>query len=254
MLNWHHLHQKLLDCKKYDDLSFLCNNLIHIIPHIPKTFTGEFTIKNERINDTAVYFAPRDICQEFLLHHPVEILPDGNCFFRSLSRLVYGTRDKHIEMRSRIVIDSFVNFSKYTDHSYLMLNATNTHNKCHDICEYYCAYSGVTNVGKRDTHTKGIQFVLREDIMRIRFEREHADIWQIHSAANVLGMKLLMVFPDRNIRSDVRADMNRIFLPQNLTKKCLGLMWTSVSKNVPVYNHIVPLISRFFSHNIIILI
>ena len=88
--------------------------------------------------------------------------------------------------------------------------------------------------------------MLREDIMRIRFEREHADIWQIHSAANVLGTKLFMVFPDRNIRSDVRADMNRIFLPQNSTKKCLGLMWTSISKNVPVYNHIVPLISRFF--------
>ena len=66
--------------------------------------------------------------------------------------------------------------------------------------------------------------------MRIRFEREHADIWQIHSAANVLGMKLFMVFPDRNIRSDVRADMNRIFLPHNSTKKCLGLMWTSVSQ------------------------
>ena len=54
--------------------------------------------------------------------------------------------------------------------------------------------------------------------MRIRFEREHADIWQIHSAANFLGMKLFMVFPERNIRSDVRADINRIFLPQNSTK------------------------------------
>ena len=135
-----------------------------------------------------------------------------------------------------------------------MQNATNTHKKCYDICEYYCSYSGVSNVGKRDTHAQGIQFVLREDIMRIRFEREHADIWQIHSAANVLGTKLFMVFPDRNIRSDVRADMNRIFLPQNFTKKCLGLMWTSIRKNVPVYNHIVPLISRFFSNNIIITI
>ena len=48
--------------------------------------------------------------------------------------------------------------------------------------------------------------------------REHADIWQIHSAANVMGTKLFMVFPDRNIRSDVRADMNRILLPQNFTK------------------------------------
>ena len=90
--------------------------------------------------------------------------------------------------------------------------------------------------------------------MRIRFEREHANIWQIHSAANVLGTKLFMVFPDRNIRSDVRTNMNRIFLPQIFTKKCLGLMWTSISKNVPVYNHIVPLISRFFFNSIIIMI
>ena len=170
VLNWHHLHQKLLVCKNYDDLSFHCNQLVYIIPHIPDTFTGEFTVENDRIDHTAVYFVPRDIPQEFLLHHPVEILPDGNCFFRSLSWLVYGTEDKHIEMRSRIVIDSVMNFDKYTHHSYLMQNATNTHKKCIDICEYYCSYSGVTNVGKRDTHAQSIQFVLREDIMRIRFE------------------------------------------------------------------------------------
>ena len=120
VLNWHRLHQKLLDCKMYDDLSFLCNDLVYIIPDIPNTFTGEFTIKNDRIDDTAVYFVPRDIPQEFRLHHPVEILPDGNCFFRSLSQLVYGTKDKHIEMISRIMIDSVVNLNKYTDYSYLM--------------------------------------------------------------------------------------------------------------------------------------
>ena len=119
-LNWHHLHQKLLDCKMYDDLSFLCNQLVYIIPDIPDTYTGEFIIKNDRIDDTAVYFVPRDIPQKFLLHHPVEILPDGKCFFRSLSWLVYGTEDKHIEMRSRIMIDSVVNLNNYTDHSYLM--------------------------------------------------------------------------------------------------------------------------------------
>ena len=208
-------------------MSLLCNDLVYIIPHIPKTFTGEFTIKNERIDNTAAYYVPRDIPQEFLLHHPVEILPDGNFFFRSLSQLVYVTEDKHIKMRSRIMIDSVVNFNKYTNHSYLMQNATNTHKRCIDICKYYCSYSGVPNCGKRETHAKGIQYVLREDIMRIRFEREHANIWQIHSAANVLGTKLFMVFPDRNIRSDVRPDMNRIFLPQNLTK----MSWTYVDKH-----------------------
>ena len=68
------LHQKLLVCKYYEDLSFLCNQLVYIIQHIPDTFTGEFTIENDRIDHTAVYFVPRDIPQEFLLHHLVEIL------------------------------------------------------------------------------------------------------------------------------------------------------------------------------------
>ena len=84
------------------------------------------------------------------------------------------------------MIDSVVNFHNYTDHSYLMRNARNTHKKYIDICEYYCSYSGVTYVGKREMHAQGIQFVLREDIMRIQFKKEYADIWQIHSAANVL--------------------------------------------------------------------
>ena len=112
-------------------------------------------------------------------------------FFGSLSWLVYGTEDKHIEMRSRIMIDCVMNSYKYTDHSYLMQNTTNTHKKCIDIYEYYCSYSGVTNVGKRDTHAQGIQFVLREDIMRKRFEREHTDIWQVHSAVKCLGNKIV---------------------------------------------------------------
>ena len=120
MLNWHCLHQKLLVCKNYEDLSLLCNELVYIIPDILDTFTGEFTIGDDRIDHTAFYYVPRDIPQEFILHHPVEILCDGNCFFRSLSQLVYGTEGKHIEMRSRIMIDSVINFNKYTDNSYLM--------------------------------------------------------------------------------------------------------------------------------------
>ena len=66
--------------------------------------------------------------------------------------------------------------------------------------------------------------------MGIRFEREHAGIWQIHSAANVLRTKLFMVFPDRNIRFDVRVDMNRKFLPQNFTKNVLDLCGLALTK------------------------
>ena len=80
MLNWHCLHQKLLVYKTMMIYHFFAMNW-YIIPEMPDTFTGEFTIENDRIDHTAVYFVPRDIPQEFLLHHLVQILPDGTFFW-----------------------------------------------------------------------------------------------------------------------------------------------------------------------------
>ena len=90
--------------------------------------------------------------------------------------------------------------------------------------------------------------MFREDVMRICSLKEYCGPWQFHSAANVLNTKLVMVFPSRNIQSDVRMDYNHVFCPSEIdsskTKK-FGLLWTSVcSDNRNIYNHIVPLITR----------
>ena len=156
-------------------------------------------------------------------------------------------------------MDSVMNIVHYTDHNYLMRKAAHFHRRCSNIASYYCMYSGVKEVGNRDSNLQGIQSVFREDVLRIRNLREYCGLWQFHSAANVLNSKITMVFPSKHIRSDVRVDHHREFWPHNMTKmrdKELGLLWTSCvektgdsdseEESVPItYNHIVPLINRY---------
>ena len=184
---------------------------------------------------------------------------DRNCFCRSISRLVFGSQEHHLQIRCRIVMDSVMKVVDYTDHNYLMRNCSHIHRRCSNIASYYCTYSGVKQVGNRDSTIQGIQSVFREDVLRIRNLGEYCGLWQCHSAANVLNSKITMMFPSKHIRLDVRVDHHREFWPHNIKKmrdKELGLLWTSCfqepkdsdsddERQQIEYNHIVPLINRY---------
>ena len=156
-------------------------------------------------------------------------------------------------------MDSVMKVVDYTDHNYLMRNCSHIHRRCSNIASYYCTYSGVKQVGNRDSTIQGIQSVFREDVLRTRNLGEYCGLWQFHSAANVLNSKITMMFPSKHIRLDVRVDHHREFWPHNIKKmrdKELGLLWTSCfqepkdsdsddERQQIEYNHIVPLINRY---------
>ena len=113
-------------------------------------------------------------------------------------------------------MDSVINIRNYTDHDYLVRGASHTHEHCSHIGELYCDYSGEPNSPDANFTLSFIQSVFKKDIMRIRKENEWCDMWQIHSAANVLNCKIVMLFPTKNIQDDVRLDMHRVFWPESL--------------------------------------
>ena len=52
---------------------------------------------------------------------PVETIGDGNCFFRAISRLVYGTGKQHFDVREQAVEEVRSNpiyFQEYILHEY----------------------------------------------------------------------------------------------------------------------------------------
>ena len=245
--DWVKLNKRFIQCSTWDGLKAIVEKEMDKLPSLPNCLIGDIGVDGDQVDIAAKKDIPSDMCQRFNVHYPICIEPDGNCFCRSISRLVYGSEDHHIEMRCRLVIDSVLNLKNYTDHDYLMRCANHMHKKCFNIASYYCSYSGVNNIGNRDQSSKGIQSVFRDDVMRICKLKQHCGPWQFHSAANVLSSKLIMVFPSRNIRSDIRVDYNHVFCPSKIdsNKTTFGLLWTGVCiDNTNIYNHIVPLITR----------
>ena len=246
--DWVKLNKRFIQCSTWDGLKAIVEKEMDKLPSLPNCLIGDIGVDGDQVDIAVKKDIPSDMCQRFNVHYPICIEPDGNCFCRSISRLVYGSEDHRIEMRCRLVIDSVLNLKNYTDHDYLMRCANHMHKKCFNIASYYCSYSGVNNIRNRDQSSKGIQSVFRDDVMRICKLKQHFGPWQFHSAANVLSSKLIMVFPSRNIRSDVMVDYNRVFCPSKIDSnktKTFGLLWTGVCiDNTNIYNHIVPLITR----------
>ena len=217
--DWVKLNRKFSNCATWNMLEATVKNEMDLLPSLPDCFAGDKAVDGDQVDTGARKDIPSDILQRFNVHYPICIVPDGNCFCRSISHLVYGSEHHHVEMRCRIVIDSVLNLNNYTDHDYLMRCANHEHKNCSNIAEYYCCYSGVKSVGNRDQSLKGIKSVFREDVLRICKIKEYCGPWQFHSAANVLSSKIFMVFPSRNIQSDVRTDYNHVFVPVKMTKQ-----------------------------------
>ena len=144
---WRGYYNRILSCKTYKGLKNLVHGE-HQMPPLPIEFAGDDQCEEDEIDDFSLTLIPNDVPAKFSNHSPVETFPEGNCFFRSLSRLVYGDETHHLEMRCRVVDDLVKYDDNYTSHEYLMRGAKHTHKKCFHIGAYYCAYSGVSNIGK----------------------------------------------------------------------------------------------------------
>ena len=90
------------------------------LPSLPNCFAGDIVVDRDQVDTDARKDILSDILQRFDVHYPICIVPDGNCFYRSISHLVYESEHHHVEMRCRIVINSVLNLNNYTDHDYLM--------------------------------------------------------------------------------------------------------------------------------------
>ena len=175
--DWMKLNKKFIQCAMWDRLQTIVKEEMGQLLSLPGCFIGDTAVDRDQVDIVAKKGIPSDILQRFNVHYPICIVPDGNCFCRSISQLVYGSEDHHVEMKCRIVIDSVLNLKNYTDHDYLMRCVNHEHKNCSNIAGYYCCYSGVKNVGNRDESLKGIQSMFREDVMRICSLKEYCGPW-----------------------------------------------------------------------------
>ena len=247
---WMELQKTFLSCITFKQLRKKIEEEESKLPPLPPLF-GDYSVAHDEVDTQSRGYIPVDTPRKFRSNDyiPVTVETDGNCFFRSLSRLVYGDEQYHLELRCRIVIDCVKNIDNYTSAHYLMRGAQNSKHGRVDILTVYCMYSGICKLDNREFKHRGIVDIFKEDTLRIRRDKEYADIWHFHSAANVLNRKIVMIFPKDQARDNLRVDMHRAFLPNapNLNNE-FCLMWTSLTDKRRVYNHIVPIVKRYLKN------
>ena len=82
-------------------------NEIDQLPSLPVCFAGDTAVDGDQVDTGARKDITSDILQRLNVHYPICIVPDGNCFCRSISHLVYRSEHHHVEMRCRIVTDIY---------------------------------------------------------------------------------------------------------------------------------------------------
>ena len=72
---------------------------------------------------------------------PIAILQDGNCYPRSVLYIIFGTQERHIKIRVRMIFQARENESLHLNNDYLSLGLVNKGKHLHHT-QLYSLYSG----------------------------------------------------------------------------------------------------------------
>ena len=114
-----------------------------------------------------------------------------------------------------------------------------------DLVQNYCMYSDHYNLSMK-LNKKTIQAIYRKEWFGYRLVGCYSRIFQFHSTANSLQVKLVSHYPD-TVLASIYVDMNRAMFPLGYKRtkdlRTYHILWTSAAKHGHL-NHFVPLLSK----------
>ena len=113
------------------------------------------------------------------LLYPVLIKRDSNCVPRALSLAVFGTKNCHLEVRCRIVLELAEHVQEYVNSS----DGT-TSQVASETSNHYC-----------DT----VYDTFIQEFLEVKSLGTFMGVWQLMAAVNVFGAKVTSVYPDKGI-------------------------------------------------------
>ena len=162
--------------------------------------------------DTVTYDSiPEDGPKDLI---PIKVLPDGNCLSRSLSHGYIGNDSMHLEIRTRIAVESIVNKRHYITHACLRRGSTMPRDE-ETLPILYCQYSDHYVNGQKITENT-VDYIYAKEVHDCMKVNSYMGLWQIAQASTVLDIPIKSMYPTG---SDpiMRLDFNRTFYPLNRT-------------------------------------
>ena len=142
---------------------------------------------------------------------PVEIVGDGNCLFRSLSLLLYGTEDNHVEMRVRVMIQLLIDIDYMLSDD--VMSVKDEKDETVTRLDEFMAMTQMSDEDFRDVSIANSQIdksVMRRVLMKViqssHKPGEWAGLWHIAASARAINVPVICIFPSAKV--DVTWDSN----------------------------------------------
>ena len=242
--NWKGILRQLQNSSTYDELEETVNGVFEHIKPIEKIdHEVVFNPRFHKADMIASSNLPSDGPQDVI---PVTTRGDGNCLCRALSTAYFGTENRHIEIRARIVMEAIVNRNHYMDHRILSRGVQQQRlNSLHEqLPVIFAKYSDFYRSGQVVTDDT-VYYMFTTETHECSKDGAYMGLWQLACAAQVFKIPIHSVFPSGG-DEDMRGDFHRTFFPLRNAdiredRNPLIIMWTSIlGGNNP--DHFVPLL------------
>ena len=199
---------KLQKARSYDKIVQLVHDNVLTPIELNKKYQQS---SDDKTDPVAMHFFPND--------HPPNVVPtqtlgDGNCFPRALSNALFGTQNRHVKIRVRLVFEAVLNEQFYLSNEYLSLGVQgrlparpNLRAPSTTVVSRYCMYSGDDYVTGYRMSVEEMRGVYRCDIVRIGRKGGFMGIWQFHQAAEISKNPICGVYPDGKGKVKVNANL-----------------------------------------------
>ena len=216
--------------------------MLQNFPHLPsiEQLHGNKHLAHYEMDCLAKSLVPSDSPLEKAKCFPVYTIGDGQCFPRSLSRLVCGDESRAVEMRVRLVVEGVKNIEHYLNKDILNRGHETPYGDSVNLVEIYRQY------GSDDIQRFRGRESYQHELLNLCRESEWCGVWQLHQASSVLGCRVYSMFPHTRIPV-VRQDLNRWILPVEdcVDNVAVIIMWTK-SSPTSGFNHFVPVVMYVF--------
>ena len=191
-------HEIKLECeKKYDIPQVLYGHLIH-----EKTDMDLYSL------EIMPHDAPANI-------YPRRTVGDGNCLFRSLSILLYGNEDRHLEMRVRTVVEMLQDIDYLLSDELMRIRYGNSIDKRLDtfmaLTQLPDGLFQKTDV-RNCEHDEGVmKNILLKTIGSSTRLNDWSGIWHIAAAARAINVPIVCIYPSEKVGIDWNVDTRLAF-------------------------------------------
>jgi hypothetical protein len=134
---------------------------------------------------------------------PLQCYGDGNCFYRSISTILFGTKEYHIECRVRTSLELVLNQKTYLNDKDLQDMSSST---IDNLLDHIIQTSASTTVANNTV-------LYQREVMKTTELGTYSSILHIYAACNAFGFKIRSIFPEISNVAVNRNLLNQIIKP-----------------------------------------